>query len=288
MALVGQLSEFQLVNIIALLQVERKTGELTLQDEEQHTVRLYLKEGRVIHAEGSGATGHSAPADGFELALEPFVWGGGKFHFEAYDIAIPQPNISQGNVALVTQGRNRATAFREISQNVPSSNLVLKLVHQPASSMQSISLDFHEWRFLTMVDAERDLNTIALMLDVTEQRVRAIANKMLKNGLVEKVDMRVRMYKLHAFTAENNHPNDLAVIDDLGLDVMAHNDHELVSNAQLEVLTADEQRHERLRVGGYPNMADRIMLAPMMMARLGVSNGDPLYVRLRDLRGETQ
>jgi Domain of unknown function (DUF4388) len=283
-ALVGQLSEFQLVNIIALLQVERKTGELTLQDEEQHTVRLYLKGGLVIHAEGSGATGHSAPTDGFEMALEPFTWPGGKFHFEDYDIPIPEPNIAQGNVALVTAGRDRANAFRETSRNVPSANLVLKLVHQPANSMQSISLDFYEWRFLTMVDTERDLNSIATMLGVTEQKVRGIASKMLKNGLVEKVELRTRMHKLHAFTAEDNHPRDLAVIDDLDLDVMAHNDRELVAGAQLEVLTPDEQRHELLRVVGYPNMADRIMLAPMMMARLGLTNGDPVYVRLRDLR----
>lgn len=285
MALVGQLNEFQLVNIIALLQVERKTGELTLQDEALRTVRLYLKEGRVIHAEARGASGRDAPADGFELALEPFTWPTGKFHFEGYDIAIPQPNISQGNVALVTEGRNRATAFREVSQNVPSANLVLRLVHQPASTMQSISLDFYEWRFLTMVDADRDLNAIAALLKVSEQKAREIANKMLKNGLVEKVDMKARMYKLHAFTAEDTHPRDLSVIDDLGLDVMTRNDPNLDGSASLELLTGDEQHHDVLRVVGYPNMGDRIMLAPTMMAQLGLTNGDPVYVRLRSAEG---
>ncbi len=283
MALIGQLNEFQLVNIIALLQVERKTGELTLQSEEQRTVRIYMKDGKVVHAEGSGASGASAPADGFEMAMEPFVWPGGKFHFEEYDIAIPRPNIAQGNVALVTEGRNRAAVFREVSHNVPNTNLVLKLVHQPASSMQSISLDFHEWRFLTMVDAERDLNVIATMLAVDERKIREIANKMLKNGLVEKVDIKARMYRLHVFTAEDSHPRDLAMMDDLGLEVLAHNDRNLLVNAHLDILTDDEQRHELIRVQGEPNLGDRLMLAPMMMARLGLNNGDPVYVRLHEV-----
>src|SRR5204862_7754516 len=75
-ALMGQLGEFQLQNIIALLQVEQQTGELLMEHGERGRGGFYFQDGAIIHA-ASRETG------GFEAALEPFGWKSGKFHFEA-------------------------------------------------------------------------------------------------------------------------------------------------------------------------------------------------------------
>ncbi len=280
-ALVGMLSEFQLVNVVALLQVERKTGELTLQNDEQQTVRLYVQDGRVVHVESNTLRGPNAPSDGFELALTPFTWAEGKFHFEQYDLQVPQPNITQGNSALVMEGRNRAASARELQQSVPSGAIVLRLLHTPGQNMKSINLDFMEWRFLTMVDGERDVQAIAEMLGMDDLRGRQVASRMLKNDLVERVDLRQKMHRLHAFTGEDSQSPEVAAMDDLALDVLTQRAG-LAGEPRLDLLTDDELRRETMQVAGLQDLGDRLLLAPLTMAKLNLSNGDPIYVRLRD------
>src|SRR5689334_15276642 len=115
----GQLGEFQLHNIVALLQVEKQTGELMLDSGDDERMSFYLQDGQIIHATFGERTG-------FEAAIEPFGWTGGKFHFEAYPPEV-EPTITETNAAIVTAGRKRATEAAEVRSRVPTGHIILKL-----------------------------------------------------------------------------------------------------------------------------------------------------------------
>ena len=99
MALLGQLEEFHLQHIVALLQVERQTGELMLEQDGQRAC-LYFQEGAIVHAVAGKETG-------YEAALAPFLWTGGKFHFEAYEPDV-EPTITATNAAIVATAASGA------------------------------------------------------------------------------------------------------------------------------------------------------------------------------------
>jgi hypothetical protein len=271
----GQLGEFHLHNIVALLQVERQTGELIVEGGDSQRASFYVQEGQIIHALCGEATG-------FEAAVEPFGWATGKFHFEAYTPEV-EPTITESNTAIVQAGRKRASEAAEVQTRVPTTHLILKLVPHANSNTGFINLAPEEWRFLTLVDGRRDLATLSTMLGCNAYTVRAIANRLLKNGLVEKVDLRRTMIRLVAqpIDTQERPPADAMTVlmDDLALDMLLKGKH--LRRIPLLVLTPND-RLETLHVEGRPDLADRLLLSEAAMARLQVKRHDYIYIRLLD------
>lgn len=271
----GQLGEFHLHNIIALLQVEKQTGELALENVEGRRIAFYLQDGQVIHAVNGAVTG-------FDAAIPPFAWTDGKFHFEAYqpDIA---PTITEGNSAIVSAGRKHAVEATEVLARVPSVYMILKLVPHAQSQSGYINLAPNEWRFLTLVDSRRDLEAIAGMLGRDHYAVRVIANRLLKEGLVEPVDPRRFMVRMvvQPIDSQSRLPTDpmIALMDDLALDLLVKGQPR--RRTQIQLLTAND-RSEILTVEGRPDLADWLLLSPLAMTRLQVARNDYIHVKLLD------
>lgn len=271
----GQLGEFHLHNIIALLQVEKQTGELAVENAEGQRVAFYLQDGQIVHA----VNGTQA---GFEAAIPPFAWPDGKFHFEAYQPDIG-PTITEGNAAIVTAGRKHASEAAEVMARVPSVYMILKLVPHAQAQSGYINLTPDEWRFLTLVDSRRDLEALAALLGRDHYVVRVIANRLLKEGLVEPVDPRRFMIRMvvQPIDSQPRPPGDpmVAFMDDLALDLLVKGAPR--RRAQIQVLTADD-RSETLLVEGRPDLADWLLLSSLAMARLQVARNDYLHVKLLD------
>ncbi len=271
----GQLGEFHLYNIIALLQVEKQTGELAVENAEGGRVALYLQEGQIIHAV-------NGTVSGFEAAIPPFAWPSGKFHFEAYtpDIA---PTITEGNSAIVNAGRQHAVEATEVLARVPSVHMILKLMPNAQAQGGYINLAPDEWRFLTLVDGRRDLAAISGMLDRDHYAVRVIANRLLKERLVEPVDPRRFMVRMvvQPIDSQSRPPADpmLALMDDLALDLLVKGQPR--RRVQIRVLTAND-RSELLTVEGRPDLADWLLLSTVAMLRLQVARNDYIHVTLLD------
>src|SRR4051812_43157053 len=121
----GQLGEFHLHNIVALLQVEKQTGELMVDGGDDLRMSFYFQDGQIIHATYGDRRG-------FEAAIEPFGWPGAKFHFESYPPEI-EPAITESNTAIVTAGRKRAVEAAEVRTRVPTVHMILKLVPHATS-----------------------------------------------------------------------------------------------------------------------------------------------------------
>ena len=275
MALLGQLGEFHLHNIIALLQVEKQTGELTVENAEGRRVGFYLQDGQIIHAV-------AGPQAGFEAAIPPFGWTDGKFHFEAYQPEIA-PTITEGNAAIISAGRKHALEAAEVRARVPSVHLILKLVPNAQAQSGYINLAPDEWRFLTLVDSRRDLEALAGLLGRDSYTVRVIANRLLKEGLVEPVDPRRFMVRMvvQPVDSQSRPPSDprIALMDDLALDLLVMGQPR--RRAQVQVLTADD-RSEILTVEGRPDLADWLLLSNLAMARLQVARNDYIHLKLLD------
>jgi hypothetical protein len=269
----GQLGEFHLHNIIALLQVERQTGELAVESAEGRRVAFYLQDGQIIHA----VNGTQA---GFEAAIPPFAWAAGKFHFEAYQPDIG-PTITEGNTAIINAGRKHATEAAEVLARVPSVHMILKLVPHAQAQSGYINLAPDEWRFLTLVDSRRDLEAIAALLGRDHYAVRVIANRLLKEGLVEPVDPRRFMVRMvvQPIDSQSRPPGDpmVAFMDDLALDLLVKGLPR--RRAQIQVLTAGD-RSDVLLVEGRPDLADWLLLSNLAMARLQVARNDYIHVKL--------
>jgi Domain of unknown function (DUF4388) len=279
-ALLGQLEEFHLQHIVALLQVERQTGELMLEQDGQRAC-LYFQDGAIVHAVAGKDTG-------YEAALVPFLWTGGKFHFEAYEPDI-EPTITAGNAAIVAAGRRLAVEAEEVRRSVTSMNMLVHLVPQVDTPAGQINLSFNEWRFLTLVDGRRDLAAIGAQLKQEDFAVRLIANRLVKNHLIDLRDPRQTMLRMTAMptSLDLRPPADplLALMDDLTLDMLLanHRDRVARARARVQVLTGDD-RSLVLPVEGRPDLADRLLLSEVVLARLGVPRNTTVHVRLLDDR----
>jgi hypothetical protein len=77
----------------------------------------------------------------------------------------------------------------------------------------------------------------------------------------------------------------LALMDDLTLDMLLanHRDRVARARARVQVLTGDD-RSLVLAVEGRPDLADRLLLSEVVMARLGVPRNATVHVRLLDDR----
>jgi hypothetical protein len=236
---------------------------------------FYLQDGQIIHATFGEHTG-------FEAAIEPFGWTGGKFHFEAYRPDV-EPTITESNTAIVNAGRRRAAEAAEVRARVPTVHLVLKLVPHATSNTGYINLNPDEWRFLTLVDSRRDLATIAEMLGRDAYAARVIANRLLKAGLVEAVDLRRTMVRMtvRAIETQERRPADplVALMDDLALDMLLKG--KAQRHIRILVLTQVD-RMDTLPVEGRPDLAEWLLLSDVAMARLKVQRNDYVHVKVLD------
>lgn len=180
MALQGDLSEFSLPDIIQLVDLSQKTGGVYirgLRAGQEIEGWMYFRAGKVI-----GATLGDLPPR--EAAYAFFTCTSGPFQF--YDNkTITTPTINGSNEMLIMEGINRQESWSEVQEYVPSLQMVPKLVLNPASSNNEISLEADEWRVLTMVNGRSTVAQIATRSGLGDLRSCEIIAALLRNGLIE-------------------------------------------------------------------------------------------------------
>jgi hypothetical protein len=274
--LLGALEEFQLAHIIALLQVEKQTGELALERPGEQ-VSLFFRDGAIIHAVGPRS-------EGYEVALGPFDWACGSFRFERGEPRV-DPTITTPNAAIVSAGRQRAAEAAEARLGVASLAFVAHLAPEAPGGAQQINLSLDEWRFLTLVDGRRDLRRLAPQLGLDEIGMQRMAHRLRKAGLIELLDPRLSMIRMVAMPTSQDlrPPSDpmAALMDDLALDMLCGSGRDRQAPARAEVLTAGDQTAV-VQVTGRPDLADRLLLSDALMARLRLQRNAIVHLRLMD------
>jgi len=110
----GSMREAPLPDIIQLVSQGGKSGCFHVQQEASRA-RIYLKDGRIIHAV-------TQSGEGFEALMEVALWLDGSYRFEEVVPDVPS-TITKPNASILMELGRRMDEWRVISQKIPSVDL---------------------------------------------------------------------------------------------------------------------------------------------------------------------
>ena len=150
----GSLSELQLADVLQVLAVGNKTGQLHLSDG-QAQGSIFLSAGRIVHAQTAELSGEDAA---YALA----DWTRGEFRFEPGTQA-PQTSIEASYTSVLMEAARRSDEWRVIQQQIPSTDHVPEFVvpENPGESQAQINLNTREWQLLSKINGNRSIKEIA-------------------------------------------------------------------------------------------------------------------------------
>ncbi len=112
-ALTGNLQEIGLSVLLTLLEMERKTGIITVKDEgEEHVAKLYLSEGHLVHAIMESESIRPVNADCVYFLLS---WSSGRFEFHLAEVDL-KDQVGMTTTQLLMEGAKRIDEINEASR----------------------------------------------------------------------------------------------------------------------------------------------------------------------------
>jgi hypothetical protein len=173
MSFQGSLRELQLPDIIQLVSASGKTGKFTLiRDEVQGT--LFLKEGRIVHAEVGDVAGDEAV---YVLAS----WSSGEFQFlpgEETQVV----SIYKSNARLLMEAAHQHDEWRVLSRKVPGLDFVPTLAS--AEAARPVTLSPIEWSLIVRIDGKKSVRELAHESDSSSFEVAKLLYGLVTADLV--------------------------------------------------------------------------------------------------------
>ena len=149
---VGRLEDLSVADLIETFGVERKTGVLTLNNENGFNGQIFIKNGAVVNANSNGLVAEDA-------IYKMINWNKGRFSMLFKNVNVPD-DISISNLGLLIQGVKRLQNRDKILKELPSleSVLVTTSNFKKIISQKKLAPDLDH--FLTLFDGERTLARI--------------------------------------------------------------------------------------------------------------------------------
>lgn len=164
----GSMREAPLPDIIQLVSQGGKSGCFHVQQEASRA-RIYLKDGRIIHA-----VTHAG--EGFEALMEVALWLDGAYRFEEEAADVPA-TITKSNASILMELGRRMDEWRVISQKVPSVELYPASTMLPGETPHGVNP--REAKLLTLATG---YYTVAELAEVLQKPVLTVAKDLY--GLV--------------------------------------------------------------------------------------------------------
>lgn len=164
----GSMREAPLPDIIQLVSQGGKSGCFHVQ-QEASKARIYLKDGRIIHA-----VTHAG--EGFEALMEVALWLDGSYRFEEMVPDVPA-TITKPNASVLMELGRRMDEWRVISQKIPSVDLYPASTLLPGETPHGVNP--REARILAL---STGYFSVAEVAEVTQKPVLATAKDLY--GLV--------------------------------------------------------------------------------------------------------
>ncbi len=174
MAFQGSLKELPLPDVIQLVAASEKTGSFLLRDDARGEGRLFLRRGKIVHAEAGALSGEEAV---YALA----AWIGGEFRFESGDSPETE-TIGKSNTELLIEAARRVDEWRVLQKKIPSTNLIPTFT--APDSEGSVSFNPKEWRVVQKIDERRDIEQIAAVLDESSLDTAKVVYSLVTSGVV--------------------------------------------------------------------------------------------------------
>lgn len=195
MSLEGTIRDLGLQEVGQLLSLSRKSGVLAVRSR-LRAMRGWIRfvDGAIVDA-GLGdppsdgtATDASAAGDRStveEVVLDLLAWREGSFAFSAAG----QPGTGACRVriptdAMLVESARREDAWSRLRDRVPSADAVPSFVDVEPKALPLLHLVPQEWEVLTRVDGERDLRTLAGLLQREVVEVAEIVHGLVGTGLL--------------------------------------------------------------------------------------------------------
>jgi hypothetical protein len=181
MALSGTLDDFNLVDIIQLVDLGQKTCTIELkglQNAEASEGQISFYEGAVYGAEIGLLTGEAA-------LYNLFLATNGEF--ELHEGSEPPPRtILTSNALVILEGSSRREAWNRLSGRLPHENQLLELVAAPSGAPEEITVELDKWRIITLIDGSRTVGEIVSRAGIGRQRALQMIVELLEAGLAER------------------------------------------------------------------------------------------------------
>ncbi|MDZ7269747.1 MAG: response regulator [candidate division KSB1 bacterium] len=147
--LVGRLEEFSPVDLIESFGVERKTGVLTLHNENNRSGEIYFRDGAVVNASLGNLKAEKA-------VYQMLPWKRGHFTMVFKDIVVPD-EISVSNLGLLLQGFKRMEERERLFKLLPSPETTFVITETFRAILQKRELTTEVARFISLIDGRRDI-----------------------------------------------------------------------------------------------------------------------------------
>ena len=181
--LTGELSEFNLVHILQLLNECSANGVLQVKKGALYGI-MYFEHGQIIDA-------HVLTYDGEEALYEIFLWLSGKFAFYSANVQRPK-TIKRPTEDLILTGARYDERWRKLCKLGITSNTVLKakssdeIVRMMAEEEEgTIHLAQADQEFLTAADGTKALGDIAAQLGYNRRKLVTVLSFLLTNNFLD-------------------------------------------------------------------------------------------------------
>jgi Domain of unknown function (DUF4388) len=174
MSFQGSLRELQLADIVQLVSSSGKTGKFTFAREDEQGA-LYLKQGRIVHAELADLAGEEAV---HALAS----WSSGEFRFapgEETDVV----TIHKSNARLLMEAAHQHDEWRVLSRKVPGLAYVPTLASADAG--RPVTLSPAEWGLIVRIDGQKSVRDLARESGIPSFEVAKLLYGLVTAHLVE-------------------------------------------------------------------------------------------------------
>lgn len=173
-ALSGNLAQLKLIDILRLLHLSGRTGQLELTSDDGKFGEIYLVNGKITHSLYEEWIGE-------EAVYGLFSWAEGTFRFHANETT-DEMTVSLDTNQILEEALTYAGEWDRIRLVVPSSNAVFRLASRPASDVQ---LRAEDWSVLTQLDGEKTVTEIAEASQLNELFTSKILCRLHELGLIE-------------------------------------------------------------------------------------------------------
>jgi hypothetical protein len=150
MSFQGSIQELPVPDIIQLVSVSGKTGMFMLVRGSERGY-IFLKSGRIVHAELGGLTGEEAV---YALA----IWSTGDFQFTPGK-EVDTVTIDKTNTSLLMEAARRLDEWKVLARKIPGVDYVPVLKSRDAG--EPVSLSPPEWNLVTRIDGVRTVEELA-------------------------------------------------------------------------------------------------------------------------------
>jgi len=179
-AVKGKLRDMSLVNLIQFLELEKKTGILSIVSETR-SGHLYLQEGKIVNAV-------QGTLRGVEAVYRLLNWTDGDFELESLGTTPPSgpAQITMSNQTIIMEGLRRLDETARLVKNLPPLSTRLKASPRLRQILADKKLATDLERFLRLFDGNRDIQAVIEESSLDDLKALENVHKLHSKGMLEK------------------------------------------------------------------------------------------------------